>query len=253
MKSLQSQIDTLKQQVALIEINSVHALADLEKRLKASTSQSNSSTSSADLSEYLKISTVIKLGASAALTLYCQKTISSSRVSKLSYTKALRHLHLVMGVGIVGGIGSVQIAKQSEGREKRKWLDIHKGSGVLMLVGFFLRVVLRLRSPIPERFPGPKVLKVAETSSHYLFYLIMLLLPSSGMAYTFWNGSGIPLLNISKTDIDEDDMVSAQRALDIHVALGKFMEYVWLPFHFASLGYHSSKGRSVVKRITPFP
>lgn len=97
------------------------------------------------------------------------------------------------------------------------------------------------------------MLKLSETLSHYLFYLIMLALPMSGMAYTYLNGSGIPILGLSKESVDEEDMTNAQKAIEIHNKLGKALDFFWLPFHAASLALHSSKGRSVVRRITPFP
>merc|ERR1712070_901984 len=95
------------------------------------------------------------------------------------------------------------------------------GLGVVMLAALGLRMLLRLRSRIPERFPGPKVMKFSETLSHYLFYLIMAALPATGMAYTYLNGSGIPLLGLVKENIEEEDMANAQKAIEIHNRLGK--------------------------------
>jgi len=122
-----------------------------------------------------------------------------------------------------------------------------------MLVGLVLRIILRFRSGIPERFPGPRPLQLLETFSHRGFYLLMLVLPVSGISYTYYNGSGVPLLGISKDSIEEEDALKAEQAIDVHKRLGQFLEYVWVPFHFATMAYHSARGRSVVKRITPFP
>merc|ERR1712039_10811 len=108
-------------------------------------------------------------------------------------------------------------------------------------------------SGIPPRFPGPRALQISETASHYAFYLMMLALPGSGIVYTYFNGSGIPLLGWSKPDMEDDDMEKAQKALDIHKVFGKCMELGWLPFHFATAAWHSYKGRQVVRKITPFP
>lgn len=82
----------------------------------------------------------------AILALYCQKTWSSGPVSKLSYSKAMRHIHFLMGLGTVGSIATVQMAKHSEGLEKKRLMDAHKRTGVLMLAALGLRILLRLLS-----------------------------------------------------------------------------------------------------------
>lgn len=205
-------------------------------------------------SPYLKTSDAVRGIGVALAVIYVQQSLASKPVSKLSYTKAMRHIHLIMGLGIVGGIGSVQRARMLEpGPQKKLYMDLHKGSGVLMLAGIFLRMLLRLRSPIPERFPGPKPFKMLETLSHRAFYALMLVLPASGLAYSWYTGVELPLLGISKSELEDEDAERAQTSIEVHKKLGQFLEYAWLPYHFITLAIHSAKGRSVVKRITPFP
>lgn len=259
--AIQEQLKILQQKVEHVELNAIKMQAHMEARVQeaerrcaemAQQSPSEDATSGHD-AIYLKKSTAVQCVLSAVLALYCQKTLSSGPVSKLSYSKAMRHIHLLMGGSLIGSIATVQMARRSEGLEKKRLMDAHKATGVAMLAAIVLRMLLRLRSPIPERFPGPKVFKLSETLSHYVFYLLMLALPASGMTYVYFNGSGIPLVGLSKENIEEEDMDTAQQALEIHNKLGKAFEYAWLPFHFASMALHSSRGRSVIKRITPFP
>lgn len=256
-KDTQQQIVALQEQLEQIQLNAIKSQAQVEKQLQAAVSQVQSLTEQlqeTNDSPYLKTSTAVRGVAVVLLGLYIQWSQNSKAVSKLSYTKALRHAHLLMGVGVMGGIGSVQVAKNLEpGPEKKYWIDLHKGSGLLMLLGVIIRIVLRMRSNIPERFPGPKPLQHLETLSHRGFYVLMLLLPASGLTYTYYNGVGIPFFGFSKPDLEEKDSETAQQAIDVHKKLGQFLEYVWVPFHFVTLGYHRARGRSVVKRISPFP
>merc|ERR1739848_862484 len=141
-------------------MNAVTSQAQLEKRLQealtkleaAQTRLEELEDSSEGPSPYLKTSTAMRFVAAVAAAVYCQQTIASGPVSKLAYTKALRHVHLLMGAGIIGGVASVQMAKQAEGLEKKRLMDFHKGSGFVMLGALFLRIVLRFRSHIPERW-----------------------------------------------------------------------------------------------------
>jgi len=121
-----------------------------------------------------------------------------------------------------------------------------------MLLGMFARVWLRLQSAIPPRFPGPAGLMQVETLSHKAFYALMLALPTSGVAYGYYSGSGVPFLGLAKSDPTNDDMRTSGSALDLHRALGRLFEFMWLPFHLGVAGYHYNNGRGVVRKITPF-
>ena len=67
-----------------------------------------------------------------------------------------------MGLGLLGGIGFVQLARRTEDpAEKGRLMGLHKSSGVVMLAALALRVVLRLRSVIPNRFAGPAIVQAS--------------------------------------------------------------------------------------------
>merc|ERR1712166_1501966 len=110
---------------------------------------------------------------------------------------------------------------------KQTWMEIHKGAGVVMLLGMLARVWLRLQSAIPQRFPGPAGLKQVETLSHKVFYALMLALPIPGMAYGYYSGSGVPILGLAKSDPTNDDMRTSGSALDFHRAIGRLLEFLW--------------------------
>ncbi|CAE7831571.1 Cyt-b5 [Symbiodinium necroappetens] len=190
----------------------------------------------------------------AALAWYLFKTFQNRKpLSQFTYSRALRHLHLIMAVGIFGVVGTAQAASYSEGQAKKQMLWWHKQTGIVMLVALIFRVIFRLQSGIPPRFPGNKIVQMIETQSLRAFYAFALLLPVSGIANEYflkWAPGS------DKTGNAEDDRRNdrlAKQSIDAHKVLGKVLQYAWLPFH---LGYttlnHYSQGRGVVRKVSPF-
>ncbi|CAE7235104.1 Cyt-b5 [Symbiodinium sp. CCMP2592] len=186
----------------------------------------------------------------AALAWYLFKTFQNRKpLSQFTYSRALRHLHLIMAVGIFGAVGTAQAASYSEGQAKKQMLWWHKQTGIVMLVALVFRVIFRLQSGIPPRFPGNKVVQMIETQSLRAFYAFALLLPVSGIANEYflkWAPGS------DKTGNAEDDRRNdrlAKQSIDAHKVLGKVLQYAWLPFHLGyTTLYHYSQGRGVVRK-----
>lgn len=169
----------------------------------------------------------------------------SKPLPKMMYSRALRHMHLLMGLGIFGTIGTAHLASKSEGLAKKRLLKVHKQAGFVMLLALLVRLRLRFKSAIPPRFPGNRAMQVLETQSLRLFYVLLLLLPLSGMASDYF-------LHWSKGD-EERDSKLAKAAMTAHRGLAKTLEYAWLPFHLGyTCAFHYSKGRGVVRKVSPF-
>lgn len=185
------------------------------------------------------------------LALYIRKALSSPPIPAVTYSKSLRHAHLGMALGTFVSIGSVQAAVRSDGAAKKNYMTVHKTSGVLMFFALLLRIKLRFSSAIPPSFPGNQSVQLLERGSHKLLYLILLLMPTSGAIFAYFSGTGVPFLG-SKPSPSNEDLRVSQQAIDFHRALGRFLEYAWLPFHLGSSAYHSMNGRDIVRRISPF-
>jgi len=185
---------------------------------------------------------------------YVYMTIKHRKpLSKLTYSRALRHMHLLMAVGIFGAVGTAQAASRTEGLVKKRYLRLHKQTGIVMLFALIARIFLRLRSGIPPRFPGNKAVQFVESSSLRAFYALCLTLPLTGIAYDYFTYYAPALQQEeSKEDDDRNERV-AKQAMVAHKKLGKFLEYIWLPFHLGYSGaYHYSQGRGVVRKVSPF-
>lgn len=189
-----------------------------------------------------------------AVAWYLYKTVNNTKpLSQFTYSRALRHLHLLMAVGVFGAVGTAQVAQYTEGQAKKQLLWWHKRTGIAMLVALIVRIFLRLRSGIPPRFPGHPIVQMIETQSLRLFYLFGALLPLSGMANEYflkWAPGS------DKTSNPEDDRRNdrlAKQAMDTHKILGKVLQFAWLPFHLGyTTMYHWSQGRGVVRKVSPF-
>ena len=123
----------------------------------------------------------------AAVGWYLYKTLQNRKaLSQFTYSRALRHLHLIMAVGTFGAIGTVQAASRAEGQNRKHLLWWHKQTGIAMLVALFVRAFFRLRSGISPRFPGHPIVQMIETQSFRAFYALALLLPVSGIANEYF-------------------------------------------------------------------
>ncbi|CAK9033593.1 Cytochrome b5 (CYTB5) [Durusdinium trenchii] len=189
-----------------------------------------------------------------ALAWYLYKTLQNTKpLSQFTYSRALRHLHLIMAVGIFGAVGTAQAASYSEGQTRKQMLWWHKQTGLAMLFALVVRFFLRMQSGIPPRFPGNPMVQMLETQSLRAFYVLALLLPVSGIANEYflkWAPGS------DKTGNAEDDKRNdrlAKQSIDAHKLLGKFLQFAWLPFHLGyTTFYHWTQGRGVVKKVSPF-
>lgn len=125
-----------------------------------------------------------------------------------------------------------------------------------MLLALIVRLVARMRSAIPPRFPGPAALKVAETASHRLFYVLCGGSALSGLSMGYFGGKGVPFfgstLIVGKSSPSEEDVKKAKASFSTHLVLGKIIEYFFIPFHFGGNALHWMQGRDVVRKISPF-
>jgi cytochrome b561/predicted heme/steroid binding protein len=200
-----------------------------------------------------RFGTLPKIALASLLALYVQKAALSGPISELTYSRGLRHAHLLMALGLAGSISTAHVASRCEGDDQKKqaWVTLHKQTGMLMLLAIIVRVWLRVRSAIPPRFPGPQAVMQLETASHRAFYALLLLMPCSGMVYGYLSGTGVPLLGAKKIPNNDDYRTSGQ-AMSVHRFVGRLIEYLWLPFHLGVTAFHYNNGRDVIRKISPF-
>lgn len=122
-----------------------------------------------------------------------------------------------------------------------------------MLGAILMRIFFRMRSGIPPRFPGNKLVQMMETQSLMVFYALAVLLPVSGIANEYFLKWAPGSESTGKEEDDKRNDRLAKQSIDAHKILGKFLQYAFLPFHLGyTTMYHYSQGRGVVRKVSPF-
>jgi cytochrome b561 len=113
--------------------------------------------------------------------------------SSTQFVLAARVLHWLMAIMILSMlfIGVGMVASVSE---RHDWLvRIHKPLGIAILVLAVVRLIVRLRNP-PPPLPSdlPAIQKFAAHASHWLLYVLMIVLPLVGWAML--SAGGYPVM-----------------------------------------------------------
>ena len=127
------------------------------------------------------------------------------------YPVLVRLLHWLMAICILGLIGSGWYMAGLDSNDPDKYVlyPWHKSFGVLVLISFVLRVVVRLISSIPELpHSMPNHEKKLAHLAHILLYLMMFLVPASGYLMSAMGGHDIFLFQIQMPDIADDKEIA---------------------------------------------
>jgi len=143
----------------------------------------------------------------------------------------------------------------TEGREGVDWTDLHKSTGLLILMLTLARLGWRLANPaIPLPSDQPGWQRLLARATHVLFYVALIALPLTGWAASSaaareidWYGLfQWPLLPIG------GGRETAGSLMDVHRALPKLV-YVLLALHVAgALKHHFVDRDDVLRRMLPF-
>ena len=85
--------------------------------------------------------------------------------------------------------------EMERGPERMEWFMWHKTIGVTILILALIRLAVRLmRKPPPFPADYPKLQAMAASWIHRLLYLMLILLPLTGLAAVSWRGPEVELL-----------------------------------------------------------
>lgn len=110
------------------------------------------------------------------------------------YSLAIRVIHWLMGVTILALIACGWFMSDLDDNHAYKWdfYKYHKTFGLVIFLLFFVRIVLRLKSEMPE-YPKDfsKMIKFLSTSVHKILYFLMLAVPLTGILMSSLGGYGL--------------------------------------------------------------
>mmetsp|Transcript_33175 Transcript_33175/g.48651 ORF Transcript_33175/g.48651 Transcript_33175/m.48651 type:complete len:192 (+) Transcript_33175:66-641(+) len=178
------------------------------------------------------------------------------------YTKAASYFHWVVGIPLIGCVGTVLKAQDAPKEDKGMWMHRHKSLGLLtgMLVAPRLayRVINmgKYSAVTPLEGTGP-IETIAAKVSHYGLYAFMTIMPASGIAMGYYGGKGLPFFNtkfdgITHTaETKKGNQSIAGQSFKIHKTLGTYGKFL-IPIHVGGAFSHYFKGQSIFARINPF-
>lgn len=182
----------------------------------------------------------------------------STGVVTYSVTQSWFHWLVAAGVGVI--VGTVKLAQNSTkeqlkswGVTKRRLMDLHKSTAVLMTVIIAPRVVMRLFSFVPPSPPGPVLQHLAASATHLLMYGSLVALPTSGILFSYYGGRGIPFFGRTIPGAPEDkvDKAFARKMFGMHKLWGSVLSYL-LPLHISATLFHAFKGQNLLARFRMF-
>ena len=162
------------------------------------------------------------------------------------YTRPQIGLHNIMAVLIIGlflfGLSLESFDKEVPGAYtnmvRGDYINIHKLGGVLIVVLLLGRSLLRMLTP-PPAFPasmGPGFVKAAHLG-HKALYLLMLVVPLSGMAMSMAAGRGINFYLFQVNSPFEANKALAGQLHEVH-EISSFVLVALVVGHIAVALYH---------------
>jgi cytochrome b561 len=110
-------------------------------------------------------------------------SLSSTEQNHVERPRKLVVLHWLTVLCVCSAAALILIRDEVDGRAVRQWLlEGHRHFGLIVLILFFVRVVLRLRlGKLPSEIKS-RLLRIAGASTHFVLYALLLTLPLLGWA-----------------------------------------------------------------------
>lgn len=147
------------------------------------------------------------------------------------------HWLIALAIIILITVGFIMSAMEPS-PDKYALYNIHKASGVIVLMLVILRLLWRFSNKIvqpPEDLPN--ILKLAAKSGHFMLYVFMLLMPISGVLMSYFGGYDISIFGLFVIPSADKVPQIAGMFHQIHVlGIWAFMAVIIL--HISAALYH---------------
>ena len=142
-------------------------------------------------------------------------------------------LHWVMAVAFILMIGSGLAFENWEGMPQDLKFNViqwHKSLGILLLISFFIRLGIRLIKPPPPQEPDLSQFdRKAAKGLHWLFYVIMIVMPLSGWIMVSSSSYGLPTYIFGLFEWPHIPSLSANREVrGLSGEIHKIVAYVFI-------------------------
>jgi cytochrome b561 len=167
-------------------------------------------------------------------------------------------LHWLIAAAIIGMliVGKYMHELDDNSAAKFALYQLHKSTGITILVLTVFRIVWRLLHPVPPLPAGMPVWeRWAAHGSHFLLYAFMLGLPLSGWLRVSTDRMGIPTLWYGLFEVPHFPVVSDRLTHwmhEVHELMGDALIILLIVHVGAALKHHFWDRDNVLKRMLPF-
>ncbi|MGF6495947.1 cytochrome b561 [Luteibacter sp. 621] len=168
------------------------------------------------------------------------------------WPRPLRVLHWLTVVCVVSAAALILLRDEVSGRSLRMWLlEGHRHFGLLVLVMFAVRVVLRMRTARLPPIPMPRLMHTAAAATHIALYLLLLGMPLVGWAMSSAADHDVHFfgLTLPRLVAPDDDLADRLQALHIDAAWA-LLSLVCLHIG-AALFHHFGRRDGLLHRMWP--
>jgi cytochrome b561 len=168
------------------------------------------------------------------------------------WPRPLRVLHWLTVVFVTCAAAVILLREEVSARGLRMWLlEGHRHLGLLVLLLFIVRVVLRLRTGRLPPIAMPRVMHLAAGATHVALYLLLLGMPLVGWAMSSAGDHDVHFfgLTLPRLVAPDDDLADRLQALHIDAA---WVLLALVCLHIgAALFHHFGRRDGLLHRMWP--
>jgi len=169
------------------------------------------------------------------------------------YHISIRIIHWLMAFLVIGMITSGIYMEDLDKDDSIRSLlySLHKSFGVCVLLLFIVRILLRLITKTPP-FPTifPKAVVFITKAGHAILYVLMLVIPLSGVVMSNAAGYSVNIFGYALPKIVETNKELSHFAGEVHEILPLIMIAVLVAHIFAAFKHKIEGGeKNIMKRI----
>ncbi|QWT18899.1 cytochrome b [Bacillus sp. NP157] len=168
------------------------------------------------------------------------------------YPRPLRAVHWLTALCVVGAATVVLVRDEVSSKPLRMWLlEGHRHFGLLVLVLFVIRVVLRARTGRLPHVAMPAAMRYAAIATHVALYLLLLGMPLVGWAMSSAGDHDVHFfgLTLPRLLAPDDDLADRLQALHVDAA---WVLLVLVCLHIgAALFHHFGRRDGLLHRMWP--
>jgi cytochrome b561 len=183
--------------------------------------------------------------------------------SQTRYGAVAMTLHWLMAIAIITllVVGKYMVDLPDQDPNKFALYQLHKSSGLAVLALSVARVLWRLANVVPP-LPAstPVWQRWAADASHFLFYVLIIVIPLSGWAVASASPLGIPIVWFGQFEVPylpglqgaADQKATEEFFEGIHELLGNLMILLLIVHVLAALKHQFWDRDTILRRMLPF-